>query len=41
MDIPENGNYCIMVADEDKAFWDIIELVDMEVIGDGEDWGIP
>ena len=30
-----------MVADEDKALWDIIELVDMEVIGDMEDWIIP
>ena len=41
VDIPENGNYCIMVADENKALWDITELVDMEVIGDAEDWIIP
>ena len=30
-----------MVADENKALWDITELVDMEVIGDMEDWFIP
>lgn len=43
MDIPEDGNYCYMVADENKALWDITELVDvdMEVIGDMEDWIIP
>lgn len=41
MDIPEDGNYCYMVADENKALWDITELVDMEVIGDAENWIIP
>ncbi len=41
VDIPEDGNYCYMVADENKALWDITELVDMEVIGDMEDWIIP
>ena len=41
VDIPEDGNYCYMVADENKALWDITELVDMEVIGDMEDWFIP
>lgn len=30
-----------MVADENKALWDITELIDMEVIGDAEDWIIP
>ena len=30
-----------MVADENKALLDITELVDMEVIGDMEDWFIP
>lgn len=41
VDIPEDGNYCYMVADENKALWDITELVDMKVIGDMEDWFIP
>ena len=41
VNIPEDGNYCYMVADENKALLDITELVDMEVIGDMEDWFIP
>ena len=41
VDIPEDGNYCYMVADENKALWYITELVDMKVIGDMEDWFIP
>ncbi|HJD40638.1 MAG TPA: hypothetical protein H9913_11485 [Candidatus Blautia stercoripullorum] len=41
VDIPEDGNYCYMVADANKALWDITELVDTEVIGDIEDWIIP
>ena len=30
-----------MVADENKKLQDITELVDMETIGDVEDWIIP
>ena len=41
VNIPEDGNYCYMVADENKALLDITELVDMKVIGDMEDWFIP
>lgn len=41
VNIPEDGNYCYMVADENKALWDITELVDMKVVGDMEDWFIP
>ena len=41
LELPEDGTYCYMVADENKKLQDITELVDMETIGDVEDWIIP
>ena len=41
LELPEDGTYCYMVADENKKLQDITELVDMETIGDVGDWIIP